>query len=70
MVLHWHKTTTGRVNVESILEFDFSLFQGSTMMSDMMSAKIPFIFYLLLADLTLKLFSDCVHIQNMLKKTK
>ena len=44
-----------------------SLFERSTVMSDVVAPEIPFVLHLLLADLALKLFPDGVHIQNMLE---
>ena len=37
------------------------------MMSDVVPPKIPLVFHLFLANLTLKLLADCMHIQNVLK---
>ena len=44
-----------------------SLFERSTVMSDVVPPQIPLVFHLLLANLTLKLLPNCMHIQNVLK---
>jgi hypothetical protein len=45
-----------------LANFCLSLFKWSPMVSDMVSPEIPFVFNFLLANLTLKLLSNCVHV--------
>ena len=36
-------------------------------MGDVVPSEIPLVFHLLLANLTLKLLPNCMHVQNVLK---
>ena len=41
--------------------------ERSSMMSNMVTPEIPFIFHFFVTDLTLHLTAHCVHVQDMLK---